>query len=288
MKKFIGFLLLLVLYLSVIVPFTSYLRQKPYVEKLGYVPKVQVLKCLAADQKEFVAAAMVMKVLMYYGSLVEKNANKIEVPVDYPAMSRIIHAAVKLDPYNMDAYYFAQATLVWDAKQVVLANNLLEYGMHYRTWDYMLPFFAGFNYAYFLKDYEKAAKYYKMAGDLSGSELYINLAGRYFYESGQSDMAIAYLSAMEKSARNDSIRKTFRTRLQAITEARRLEVARDRFVKENGRLPVSVEELLLRKYLDKMPVDPYGGRYYFEPDGKVRSTSKFAFGTAGAKKNGVE
>lgn len=283
MKKFIVFLLLLVLYLSVIVPFTTYLRHKPYVEKLGNVPKVQILKCLAADQKEFVAAAMVMKVLMYYGSLVERNANKIVVPVDYPAMSRIIHAAVKLDPYNMDAYYFAQATLVWDAKQVMLANNLLEYGMHYRSWDFMLPFFSGFNYAYFLKDYKKAAKYYKLAGDLSGTELYINLAGRYFYESGQTDMAIAYLSAMEKSARNDSIRKTFQTRLQAISEAKRIEVSRDRFVKENGRLPVSVEELLLNKYLDKSPVDPYGGRFYFEADGKVRSTSKFAFGVAGGK-----
>lgn len=288
MKKFIAFPLLLVLYISLIVPFTSYLRQKPYVEKLGYVPKVQVLKCLAADQKEFVAAAMVMKVLMYYGSLVEKNANKIEVPVDYPAMSRIIHAAVQLDPYNMDAYYFAQATLVWDAKQIMLANNLLEYGMHYRTWDYMLPFFCGFNYAYFLKDYKKAAKYYKIAGDLSGSELYINLAGRYFYESGQTDMAIAYLSVMEKSAFNDSIRKTFQIRLQAIREAKHIELARDRFIKENGRLPTSVDELLQRKYLEKPPVDPYGGRYYLEPDGKVRSTSKFAFGAAGAKKNSGE
>lgn len=288
MKKIIGFSLLLVLYLSVIVPFTTYLRQKPYVEKLGNVPKVQILKCLAADQKEFVAAAMVMKVLMYYGSLVEKNANKIDIPVDYPAMSRVIHAAVKLDPYNMDAYYFAQATLVWDAKQIMLANNLLEYGMHYRTWDFMLPFFAGFNYAYFLKDYEKAAKYYKLAGDLSGTELYINLAGRYFYESGQTDMAIAYLAAMEKSARNDSIRKTFQTRLKAIREAKRIEVSRDRFVRENGRLPMSVEELLLKKYLDEPPVDPYGGRYYIEPDGKVRSTSKFAFGTAGGKRRGVE
>ncbi len=288
MKKFVGFPLLVVLYLSVIVPFTSYLRQKPYVEKLGNVPRVQVLKCLAADQKEFVAATMVMKVLMYYGSLVEKNATKIDVPVDYPAMSRIIHAAVKLDPYNMDAYYFAQATLVWDAKQIMLANNLLEYGMQYRTWDFMLPFFAGFNYAYFLKDYEKAAKYYKLAGDLSGTELYINLAGRYFYESGQTDMAIAYLAAMEKSARNDSIRKTFQTRLQAIREAKRIEVARDRFVKATGRFPVSVEELLRRKYLTKLPVDPYGGRFFLEPDGKVRSTSKFAFGAAGNKQHGVE
>ncbi len=65
----------------------------------------------------------------------------------------------------MDAYYFAQAVLVWDVGQVRLANELLEYGMRYRTWDYLLPFFAGFNYSYFLKDNEKAAQYYR--GQLS-------------------------------------------------------------------------------------------------------------------------
>ena len=271
-------MLLLGLYLGILFPFTAYMKNKPFAEKVGYVPKGEVLNYISADQKQFVASTLVMKVLFYFGSLTEKTDKKVDIPVDYQAMSRTIHAAVKVDPYNMDAYYFAQAILVWDVGQIQLANNLLEYGMKYRTWDFYLPFFAGFNYAYFLKDYEKAAKYYKIAGDLSGAELYTNLAGRYFFESGQSDLAIAYLSTMEKSARNDSIRRAFRTRLQAIRQGKLIEVARDRFLKENGHLPASVEELLRKGYLVQPPVDPYGGKFYLESDGKVRSTSKFAFG----------
>lgn len=254
------------------------MKNKPFAEKMGYVPKGEVLNYVSADQKQFVASTLVMKVLFYFGSLSEKNEKKVAIPVDYQAMSRTIHAAVKVDPYNMDAYYFAQAILVWDVGQIQLANDLLEYGMKYRNWDFYLPFFAGFNYAYFLKDYEKAAKYYRIAGDLSGAELYINLAGRYFFEAGQTDLAIAYLSTMEKSARNDSIRKAFRTRLQAIRQGKLIEVARDRFLRKNGHLPASVEELLRKGYLADPPVDPYGGEFYLEADGKVRSTSKFAFG----------
>lgn len=284
MKKTAYLVLLLLLYCAVLFPFTDYMKNKPFVEKMGYVPKGEVLKYVAADQKQFIASALVMKVLFYFGSLVDRSMNKVNTPVDYPAMSRTIHTAVKLDPYNMDAYYFAQAVLVWDVKQVALANELLEYGMKYRTWDFYLPFFAGFNYAYFLKDYEKAAKYYRMAGDLSGSELYINLAGRYLYESGQSDMAIDYLAAMEKSAGNDSVKKTLQTRLQALKEARRVEQARERFRLEKGRLPASVDELLRSGCLAEPPVDPYGGTFYLQPDGKVESTSKFAFGVAGRKK----
>jgi tetratricopeptide (TPR) repeat protein len=273
--------ILLILYLAALVPLTSYMRNKPYVEKLGYVPRGEVLRYLSADQKELAAASLVMKVLFYFGSLVDKSFNKLDIPPDYPAMSRSIHAAVKLDPYNMDAYYFAQATLVWDAKQIQIANDLLEYGMRYRTWDFYLPFYAGFNYAYFLKDYAKAAEHYKRAGELSGSELSINLAGRYLYESGNSEMAIAYLSAMEQGARNESIKKTFQIRLQALKEGRRIELARDGYRKDTGHQPVSVEELVRKGYLTGQPVDPYGGKFYFEPDGSVRSTSKFAFGTRG-------
>jgi len=61
-------------------------------------------------------------------------------------------------------------------KQVKLANDLLEYGMRYRTGISTCRFFAGFNNAYFLKDYARQAEYYKRAGELSGSELFINLA----------------------------------------------------------------------------------------------------------------
>jgi len=280
-KKILYPALLLLLYLSVLFPFTAYMKSKPYVEKLGYVPRGEVLKYLVGDQKEFVAANLVMKVLFYFGGLVDKSFNKLALPVDYPAMSRTIHAAVKLDPYNMDAYYFAQATFVWDVRQIKLTNDLLGYGMRYRTWDYYLPFSAGFNYAYFLKDYAKAAEYYKRAGELSGSELSINLAGRYLYESGRSEMAIAYLTAMEQGARNESIKKTFQIRLQALKEGRRIEQARDRYVQDTSHKPGSVEELVRKGYLSEPPVDPYGGKFYFETDGSVRSTSKFAFGTRG-------
>jgi hypothetical protein len=50
-----------------------------------------------------------------------------------------------------------------------------------------------------------------------------------------------------------------------------------------GRLPSSVAELIKKGYLADTPVDPYGGTFYLEPDGTVRSTSKFAFGVAGTK-----
>ena len=267
-------------YLFLLIPFSKYMASKPIVEKIGYVPTVAVVKTASADQKELVGALLVMKVLMYFGGVVDTLQNELPIPPDYPAMSRMMHGVVQLDPYNMDAYYFAQSILVWDVRKVEIANELLDYGMRYRSWDWYLPFFAGFNSAYFLKDYTKAARYYERAGELSGSDLFKNLAGRYLQESGKTDLALVYLSAIEKGEKNPAIKKSFRTRILAFQAVRRIEIARDRYRQAVGGLPPTLESLVQEGYLQSSPVDPYGGRFYLEPDGSVATTSKFAFASS--------
>lgn len=267
------------LYALLIVPFSGYMRSKPIEEKLGYLPNINLIRYMSADHKEFVAASLVMKVVMYFGGLLEKQqSNVMTAPPDFQTMSRILHGAVQLDPYNMDAYYFAQSFLTWDVKQFKVANELLDYGMRYRTWDWYLPFFAGFNHAYFLKDYAKAAEYYKRAGELSGHELHISLSSRYLQEAGQTEHAIGYLKAMIATSRNETAKKSFEIRLKAFEAVQEIEQARDRFFNKHRRLPVSVEELLLSGNLKVRPTDPYGGVFYLNNDGRVATTSKFAFG----------
>ena len=266
------------LYLCLIFPFTSYLKQRPFVEQLGYVPQPEILKFTTADQKQLMSASLVWKMLIYFGGLFDRAMNRIYTPPDFANMQSSIEAAVKLDPYNMDAYYFAQAIMVWDMKNVRAATELIEYGIKYRDWDWYLPYFAGFNYGYFLKNYDKAAEYFKRVGELTGNELSINLAGRYMYEAGQTDMAITYLTAMEMGAQNETIRKSFKLRLEAFKGVKVLEAARDAYLKKYGKNPASVETLLKRGFIQELPVDPYGGSFYLDKSGRVRSTSKFAFG----------
>lgn len=278
MKRSVLLPIFLISYIIVIFPFTSHLRNKPFSEKLGYVPQPEILRLISADQKQLVSAALMFTTITYYGGFYEKIAARLDASPDYFDMYKMIATAVRMDPYNMDGYYFAQAVLAWDVRGIHEANELLEYGMKYRDWDYYLPYFAGFNYAYFLKDYANAAAYYKRVGELLGTDLPINLAGRYMYESGRTDMAINYLSLMIKSGRNEAVTKNLQIRLEAFKEARKIELAVEKFQQKTKRLPSSVDELLRFGYLKELPVDPYGGAFYIEKDGKVRTTSKFAFG----------
>jgi len=278
-KRYLSAILLwVVAYTIIIGPFAEYMSHKPYTEKLGLIPRPEVLKVFFADYQELVGASILTRVLLYFGSLAETTEiNKLPLTADYPAMSRALHAALQLDPYNMDGYYFGQSILAWDVGQYRLANELLEYGMKYRTWDWQLPYFAGFNDAYFLKDYQAAARMYMRAGELSGEPLFEQLAGRYLQQVGQTRMAIDYLTVLEKETRNPAIKKIFQIRINAFQKASIIENARDRFFAAEKRQPGSIKELVTTGFLNKIPIDPYGGVFYFDEQRNVRSTSKFSF-----------
>jgi hypothetical protein len=267
---------LIIGYVLFILPFSSYLKNRPVAVKLGYVPSAEVLRATVGDQKLLVAQAAVLKVLIYYGTLVENYYNKIDIPAEHYNMYRTLQTAVKLDPYNSDAYYFSQGAFTWEVGRAQDVNNMLDYGMKYRTWDYTLPFFAGFNSAYFLKQYEPAARYMKRAAEISGHPLLVNLAARYFYESNKSEFGIKFLETMEKGAKDEQSRKWYRMRRAALEAVVSIQNAIGKFREQNGRLPKRIEELTEHGILKQLPEDPYGGEFYLDNSGAVLTTSKFA------------
>jgi tetratricopeptide (TPR) repeat protein len=152
---------------------------------------------------------------------------------------------------------------------------MLERGIEYRTWDWTLPFFTAFNSAYFQQDYQRAAKYYQRAAELSGAALFSRLAGRYLYETSQTDQAIAYLSVMVETARNSSIRESFELRLQAYREVQMVEHALQRYFEKFGGYPETIQQLVGTGFLEREPFDPYGGTFYLDENSRVRLTSNF-------------
>lgn len=275
MKRGVAVLVVLLFaYALLIGPFSARMKNRPLLEKLGYLPEPVVMRIVSADQKPLAAAGLVFKTMMYYGGLSEEEQKKSFSP-DFTGMAKTLSTVTRLDPYNMDAYYFGQATLVWDMQHFDEANALLDHGMRYRDWDFYLPLFAGFNSAYFLKDFEKAARYYRRVGELTGSDYFMKLTGRYLYDIGETEQAIAYLATMVEGTRNDAVRKGLSMRLEAFKAVRMIEIARDRFLEVSGKLPEDLNVLLKGGFLATLPNDPYGGTFFIDITGKVHSTSKF-------------
>jgi tetratricopeptide (TPR) repeat protein len=267
----------LLAYGLLILPFSSFIAQRPVEVKLGYLPHPQLLKILSADHNLLLAEMSVIKVFFYFGTIVEKWHDNVIIRPEHANMYRTLQSATQLDPYNMDAYYFAQAAFTWELNRVAEVNKLLEHGVKFRTWDPWIHFYLGFNYAYFLKDYGKAAFYLRRAGELSpDNALFARLAARYYYESDQTDVGLAYLETMIAQAKQKAVKETYQVRYNALLAVLTLEKARDAFANKVGRLPGSLDELILAGFLKQLPEDPYGGKFYLDEKSRVRSTSKLA------------
>jgi tetratricopeptide (TPR) repeat protein len=269
--------LLLCAYLVILPVLHDQLRQRAMVVKLGYAPSAEVMKLSSADHRYLAAEWMVLKVLFYFGSTIQKYRETVIVKPEYLNMYNTLITAVKLDPYNVDAYYFVQSAFTWEVGRVEEVNSVLEYGMKYRTWDWSLPYFVGFNEAYFLKNYEKAGHFMQKAAELSGSKLYTQLAARYFYEADQTDLGLTFLTTMIENTRDLQVRKLYTLRRQALLAVREIEAVVADFSTRFGRLPNPLHELVTTGMLEELPADPYGGTFYLDESGKVRTTSKFAF-----------
>lgn len=279
MLRKIVLLALILIYAGFVPTVTKYLGSEYRSVSIAFPPSHKILKAVSLDYQLVVGQYLTVKVLTYFGGRnIEKQPHLTRN--EYYIMYRNLETATRLDPYNIDAYYFAQSILSWDVKEIRAANALLDYGMKYRTWDYYLPFFAGFNCSYFLKDYINAAKYYKKAAELTGNDLFIRLASRNFYEAGKTDEALTYLKIMIDTSNNEALRKMLKKRYSAFVAVKILEQSRDRFIQLTGKPPLTVDDLVVSGVLQKLPPDPYKGVFFIDSKGIIRSSSNFSEGNA--------
>lgn len=284
MKRVVLLLIFVVLLVGAFVPLTRLRDAQPAEVRLGYFPPAPVIKALTADHHQFVSQMISLRCLFYFGSLVEERK---QVP-QWRNLYRALFTATRLDPYNMDAYYFAQAVLTWDTRMTAQVVELLEYGHEHRPWDFYLPFFISFDYAFFLKDYKKAGEYLAKAAELKPEVgWYTTLAARYFYEGGSTALALAYLKEMIPTARNEAIKKAMIARAEAFEKILQIEQAVSAYRNRFQRDPKRLEDLISAGLLVKIPDDPYGGSFYLDNEGRVRTTSKLAHGVRshGSNKN---
>jgi hypothetical protein len=79
---------------------------------------------------------------------------------------------------------------------------------------------------------------------------------------------------MIRTAKDKAVRKSYELRRDALLATTIIETARDAYAARFGSMPKQLEALVETGLLSALPVDPYGGRFFFDEAGRVRTTSK--------------
>jgi tetratricopeptide (TPR) repeat protein len=266
-------------------------------DESSYVLPSQVVKITALGFDGLVSDFMFLNAVNFIGSISEKkeSARVIEfewkwwlfsgpTPEEEAAretesewkwLSKVLDTATDLDPYFADPYYFASGYLAWNASTLQEANALLEKGSRYRTWDPLIPFYLGFNYFYFLHNNEKASEWIMKAARRPGaSTAYASLAAKLAYKERKTENAIAFLEEVIRMTEDDGLRNTFETRVEALKAVLVLEQARSLYKKKFGTTPKRLDALIEKRVIAELPRDPYGGTFYLDDAGNVRSTTE--------------
>ncbi|MDY0262694.1 hypothetical protein [Syntrophotalea acetylenica] len=238
-----------------------------------YVLPPKVNSILACGYKGLLSDFLFLKAVTFFG---ERHISKRNLgQSDWKYLISSLDVVTYLDPYFEDAYVFAEGNLAWEGK-VEEANRLLEKGRRYRPWDWRITYYIGFNYFYFLQDYEKGGQYVMEAARTPGSHSFLSTLGaRLAYYGGKSKTAVLFLRQMMLETNDLRLRARLGKRLIALERAVELEAMMDVFKNEQGRPPERIEELISFGYVDALPPEPYGGQWVILKNGRVFSTSKF-------------
>jgi len=221
---------------------------------------------------------------VYLGKLSEKYLSVPTFAKD--PIVRTTEVVTRLCPYYYDIYYIANGYLAWDFNDVETANRFLKKGIEYYPQRWIFYLYLGFNYFYFLKDSVQGAYYLIKASELSGRPFYAHLAAKLLYASGRTEMAIAIVKNMLENTRDEGWRKNLKIRLEALEAIYTIEKAVEAFREKMGRNPVNLQELVKTGFLSSIPKDPYGGEFYVDEAGNVRTTSNLTFMGRGKKSEG--
>lgn len=235
-----------------------------------------VLKITSLEHDGIFADLLYLKALVFHGSTYEGDGKKQRQVKEweYAWIYHTLKASTDLDPYFLDPYFLANSVLVWEANRIREANSLLEKGARYRYWDYWLPYYLGFNYYYFLDDNTKAAEFLMEAARRPDAGSFIPfLAARIAYKGNRTENAIIFLEGILKTTKDDSMRKDYETRLETLKRILFLEKGVAAYEEKIGKKPENLNALIEQRVIGRIPEDPYGGKFYIEKDGSIKTTS---------------
>lgn len=248
-------------------------RQRPPAARaaeLFYLPKGEYLKVAVLGYRQIAADLIWLKAVQHFGE-------RHQTSEGYRWAYRAVDVLTDLDPKFVLAYQVAGTILgVWaNLPQESIA--ILSKGMANNPEVWQFPFYLGYDYFYELHDPFNAAKYFRIASTLPGVPEYLpKLAARMTVEAGDPDAALEFLEKLYAKVKDDpKLREGLALRIREVTaerDIRVLEQAVQRYKGLQGRLPATLDDLVARRILPRLPVEPLGGTYTLSSDGTVVST----------------
>lgn len=252
-----------------------------------YLPQAQSIKAVTLGFDNFVSDVLWFNTLNYFGAQREQKKG-----LDW--LGHMCDLVTSLDQHALPVYEFCGALLAWVANEPDKSNEILLRGAQALPTAWRLRYLRGFNYWYFIQNYDQASNELKLAAEVPGAPPFLaSLASRLLSSHEDPATAVAFLKDLLKNTTNSDARTALLEQLrrgQLSLDLHKLRKAVDYYRTQNGSNPTSAQDLVTKGIIRDLPRDPFGGEYIIDPTtGEVSTTSnekglEFSGNTAESKR----
>ncbi|MDQ6978827.1 MAG: hypothetical protein Q9M09_01470 [Mariprofundaceae bacterium] len=146
------------------------------------------------------AESNILSVFSVYWSIKEKNLSEDDQQKAWLYLYRYLQQAQSFDPWYWDTYRLTNGLLAYQESYQSKAVDILAQGAKARSWDWEMPFTAGFLAHDQLKDDVRAFHLMKLAINREGAPpMLVGLAARFLNKTATESDTVDFLRAMKKS-----------------------------------------------------------------------------------------
>jgi len=243
--------------------------EKEAAEEFLYLPGAEYLKMASLGHEGLLADLLWLKAVQNTGERKITGAG-------YEWIYKALDTVTSLDPNFYEPYEVGGLILSIEADKVDLSNKLLLKGVENNPDVWQFPFYLGFNYFFYMKDYRSAAMYMEMAASRPKSPPYLpSLASRLYVQADDPAYALQFLLRMYENTKDEKMRAGMLTRINQLKAAvivKALQSATDIYIQRTGREPAVLSDLVVAGIIKGIPEEPNGGYFFLDRDGKVKSS----------------
>ena len=246
--------------------------KKESLDALSLLPP-KIMSTVSLEFKGIMADMLLLKCMTFLG---ERNLVREEITrEEWQHVHSLLLQIVELDDRFWDTYVLTEAMLIMQGGLVDEGNKLLLRGAKVLDHDYRPYFLLWFNAYYLQNDLEAAAKYIGLAAKRPNAPDYMaGITARMNLYSGQIENGILFLEEMMRETADPAFRAYLEKRLIAFKMIDYLEKTVLLYKEKYGEAPSSLQALVNRELLGKIPLDPYGGHFFLNDKGSVYTSSK--------------
>ncbi len=263
MKRW-GLLIVLTYVLAIAVNYYAYSAYRTNTNmftQMLYLPSGKYLKPASFGYYALLSDFVYLWSIQYYGD-----------PQFSPRMEYLKHTydiITELDPYFAEAYQTGALFMFYEGRNPSAGMELLDKGIEKNPNEWVIAADAGFYCIMNLKDKRRAAKYFEKVVKIPTAPAQAKrlLAGMHF-QIGDKIHAFQLWKEIYETANKAAIKQIAYQHmhdLKVLIDLESLRKAINQYRDRSGKIPLSLQQLVPSQLISKIPIDPDGNPYLYDP-----------------------